>query len=955
MTATAPVPDPETVPAELRERDQWLMWDADAERKQPHWRGNIGISWSDPGDWHSFEEAYEAAQERESWGIGYVFAADNSRFEAGKYGFLDLDGCFREPRTETPKDWVPPLDEFRDGYGEYSGGEYGAHIPFVGSTPEWWSNPDDDPHEGPEAHANKFCAFTGDVIGSFDADGGVICDDPDPFLLAAYEAWYGEYPELRSVFELDDSELDADAGDGEYNGDEWLTEDDIEDALGYVDPDMGYKSWWAIGRAVQDFDDGPTGKRLYREWSKTGTKWDDDAPKMLDWLWSNSTSGTGTTLGTLIHHARDAGWEMPNPPGADSSSGGSTFIAELDGCYGYWADVSDGGGDAEWEFRDETNFTLDVKAILELDGQKHFDLRLECVNGEQHEMQVEPTTFNEWRKFKKEVVVGTGTVASAKRSNEAFLNDLRRHLDAQDAPELTGVKRLGVHGDEFVTTDGVLGDDGWTDNPAHIPVDLRGPISETLDVAEEADSEEVAQILELLPVSRPTESFVHVLGWFYATAFRPLILDETGQFNHLAVFGETGAGKTMTTKVLSKAFGMGKNGFEPNSTAFVGLLTLSRSRGLPVWFDEYKPAEWSKYERDRFHGNLRKAAAGQWVMKGNKNMETDGHFLSAPVAMTGEQHLQGSAEQRRTIQTQFSTGPTDQPESQHAYFELRDERRLREHARLFYQWVVRQDDDVVRELWESAGDRISDELDVGGIDDLARQGLQTVLFGVDIYRNFAEFVGAEPPELPVWDSLEHLHGDTGSESRTSHIEEFATLVGRAAINEYLEEDTHYTFTSGELRINVSRCHDRVSKFVRDHDLTGVDLFDNSSDYTSRFKEDDADWITCTDQNSPPVSRCVGIDLDTCPYIDRSAVSDDVDGADVASGSELSQAERRELVLEVIDTLCERDNGFKHASTGDIQNAMMDHGVESEQTHHELDELSKSGEIDQPQTGQYATV
>ena len=61
--------DPDAIPKELRERDQWLTWDASTDRKQPYW-GTEKVSWSDPDSWHSFEAAREKAAEREEWGVG---------------------------------------------------------------------------------------------------------------------------------------------------------------------------------------------------------------------------------------------------------------------------------------------------------------------------------------------------------------------------------------------------------------------------------------------------------------------------------------------------------------------------------------------------------------------------------------------------------------------------------------------------------------------------------------------------------------------------------------------------------------------------------------------------------------------------------------------------------------------------------------------------------------------
>ena len=70
--------DFDNAPDELKDRDQWLLWDISNDTpRRPHWRGDFKISWSDPDQWHSFDEALAAADEVASWGIGYVTAAEN--------------------------------------------------------------------------------------------------------------------------------------------------------------------------------------------------------------------------------------------------------------------------------------------------------------------------------------------------------------------------------------------------------------------------------------------------------------------------------------------------------------------------------------------------------------------------------------------------------------------------------------------------------------------------------------------------------------------------------------------------------------------------------------------------------------------------------------------------------------------------------------------------------------
>ena len=188
----------EVIPDELKERDQWLMWDASADApRRPHWRGDFGVSWTDPDDWHSFQAAVEAAEERDSWGIGYVFARKNEDYPRGLYGALDLDGCADEDGM--PKDWLPSLQPFfdEDAYIERSPSGTGLHIPLVGfEPPEWWSNVhlSEDEHEGVEAYASKFFTFTGDRVrnaGDAVADAGEYVDD---WLLEAYTEVTGEMP-----------------------------------------------------------------------------------------------------------------------------------------------------------------------------------------------------------------------------------------------------------------------------------------------------------------------------------------------------------------------------------------------------------------------------------------------------------------------------------------------------------------------------------------------------------------------------------------------------------------------------------------------------------------------------------------------------------------------------------------------------------------------------------------
>lgn len=328
--------DFDTIPKELRRRDQWLMWDASADTpRRPHWKGNFTISWSDPDAWHSFEDAVEAANEKESWGIGYVTALDNDDHARGIYGVIDIDGGNRETGAEKLKEWVPSLQPFVDdgAYIEFSPSGDGLHIPFVGHTPpDWWADCQLGDHEGVDVLTNKFCTFTGNAAS---VSGTEVTDvDPEPWLYEAYEGIKGESPEPQTT-----AEETVDRSSSYSSDDEWLDDDLVADALDHIDADCAYPEWRNVAFAVHDYDPGVGGKGLFESWSRGGTKWDKDSSRYINAIWEKADQGSGVTVGTLVHKATQNGWEpfdgRRSKPSFDASQEDGTedgqTAAETDG------------------------------------------------------------------------------------------------------------------------------------------------------------------------------------------------------------------------------------------------------------------------------------------------------------------------------------------------------------------------------------------------------------------------------------------------------------------------------------------------------------------------------------------------------------------------------------------------------------------------------------------------
>jgi NrS-1 polymerase HBD domain len=112
-----------TIPAELRERPQWVTWrleqrDGKTTKVPYDPRSGRRSSSTDPATWTDFETAASAAGGYD--GVGYVFAPDDP------FAGVDLDGCYDEHGNLHPEAARVALE--LDSYAERSVGGRGLHV-----------------------------------------------------------------------------------------------------------------------------------------------------------------------------------------------------------------------------------------------------------------------------------------------------------------------------------------------------------------------------------------------------------------------------------------------------------------------------------------------------------------------------------------------------------------------------------------------------------------------------------------------------------------------------------------------------------------------------------------------------------------------------------------------------------------------------------------------------------
>lgn len=553
-------------------------------------------------------------------------------------------------------------------------------------------------------------------------------------------------------------------------------------------------------------------------------------------------------------------------------------MCEKNGHYGYRYETDEGT-----EFRAVTNFTLETLETLETDAKELLRVRVHPAHPmeDEYDVDIHPTVFNETRTFKEKIVRGRTTRYEPGKRSQSALNDMRETVGSQLVPTRTGVEHIGLVGDEYdewVSPAGTITADGAADDPDHRFVAKGGDsdsdggaLARKWEIDPETvgdyDSDDVSKIVELLPKTRKHDRGLSILGWFYAAPFRPLIHDWEGEFNLLQVIGSTGTGKTSTLKAFWEAFGMEPDPFSASDTPFTLMKHMASSAGVPVWIDEYKPADIRNDRLESLHRRLREVTKGTAVSKGRANLGEVLFNIKAPVVVSGEQKFSQStpAVRRRAIMTTLSEEATREGSSYRRAFseltgsayetpdgsvEYPEGYDLSEHARAYYSWVLSQSPDDLQDLWQEARADTGDLLSDRGLKFEATefQGAQTILFGVRVFREFAETVGgADVSELPtdddVGDALEHFGNNIGKDGkRRGYDDAFLELFAQAAQAGYVDEDEAYRFMDSRkwgkevLAFHMPTVYTGVSRFVRDYNLEDEYNIIGKTDYLSALKD-----------------------------------------------------------------------------------------------------------------------
>jgi hypothetical protein len=319
---------------------------------------------------------------------------------------------------------------------------------------------------------------------------------------------------------------------------------------------------------------------------------------------------------------------------------------------------------------------------------------------------------------------------------------------SQKVPSKRGTRTLGLVDGVWVSDEGVFDVSGWIQDPGivYLPPGGESPLAGRLRYRVQNQSERlpIAQaVYEKVWMLNELTVIGALIGWFFATPFKPHIHARLSHFPVLNVWGTMGAGKTSLLRLFWRLFGVESELLACTETEFSLLSLFSATSSIPLVFDEFKPYDMKPDQVKRFERTLRRVYDGDIEHRGRPDLRLLTYRLMAPVAVAGEVSVARQPAMRERI-IPVSPSKTWLPEhedARKAYWEL-VKLPLHAFASLFIEWSLRQD---FAAMWAQADEALAESIE-RDMPERVRDGLRVISFGLRQYEQFGLEHGLPVPE-----------------------------------------------------------------------------------------------------------------------------------------------------------------------------------------------------------------
>ncbi|MCP4678084.1 MAG: toprim domain-containing protein [Deltaproteobacteria bacterium] len=405
-----------------------------------------------------------------------------------------------------------------------------------------------------------------------------------------------------------------------------------------------------------------------------------------------------------------------------------------------------------------------------------------------------------------------------------------RIISGRDVPIRRGTQVMGYTdapaGPRWVAPKVVLGADGpasnddlvYLSNGATFPTRVRYPL------ADPADWRKIARAAfhALLNLNEPAV-VLPIIGWFFATPFKPRIMSILRHFPILMVWGTRESGKTsMLRDVFWRMFGVDDTEpFSVTETEFAIIKLLSSTNSVPLFFDEYRPDDMPPRRLATLHRYLRRLYGGEVEERGRPDLTITSYSLSAPVCIGGEARPEDPAVVDRLVSVTPNPNTLKQNADCRDAYTILNALPLGMIAAPYIQWCLGRlatnqsdTDRTAADLRDasSIADALINEIpNSNNISLRCRDNLRIVTFGLIMFETFAEEMlglsadkGAALPDLDLKGALTACINDLmdGEQGAKTALDEFVETVAVMAYEGRLEEDKHWAVINNEVCVHL---------------------------------------------------------------------------------------------------------------------------------------------------------
>lgn len=404
--------------------------------------------------------------------------------------------------------------------------------------------------------------------------------------------------------------------------------------------------------------------------------------------------------------------------------------------------------------------------------------------------------------------------------SDNHVQGLLRLLSSYDVPRRLGATNLGyletAAGPRWIAPGVVIAADGFRDADEVLYLPAPSPLAKRVRYVPTSPEEARALAGQVLPalleLNEPSVA-LPIIGWFFATPFRPRVLRLLGHFPILVVSGTQGSGKTsIVREVFWPLFGVGHktDPFSATETEFALIKLLSATDSIPVFIDEYKPRDMPRSRLDRLNRLLRRIYGGETEERGRPDLTVATYALSAPVCLAGETRPEGDAAlTERIISVCPNKNHLDACPQYRTAFERLRALDLSALAAPYVQFALGRDTpDDVRQA-RTITDTLLEKVRKGrAIPPRCYDNLAVMVLGLTMFEAFAEALGVPLPDLDVEPAIECclvelLDGERGAKDP---LDQFLEALSTYAHMGLLEEGRHYGMVNGLLCLHLRSCH-----------------------------------------------------------------------------------------------------------------------------------------------------